>query len=461
MKTNKILIGIFITLFTLFISLENVLAASATISVSANKSQVIVGDTVTVTVKVSSSQLLGSWRWSLDYNSSKFKLTSGSNPTVGYGDGKLKSKSYTYKFKAIATGSSSIGVKSTDLLDWSEKTLSVSKNSKTIKTITQSEYKATLSKNNNLSSLSIDGLTLSPTFKNSITEYKAQASANTTSIKINAKLEDSKSDLEGTGTFKVSEGENKFVITVTAQNGSTKKYTVVVNVTDPNPIEVNVNDKKYVVVKRESNLTIPDDYEKKEITINEQKVPGFYNEVTKFTLVGLKDENGDIDLFIYDENNNEYTLYEEALLDKVKLYPLPMDKNIENYSKSETNIGGIKFDSLKMQNSIYSIIHAIDLDSGEKDYYIYDSKTNTLITYNDENIKPYQEKIEKYKKILFILIIETIFIFLVLIGILINKVKRVKKLKLKQEELRKRKEESIKRHREKKEKEIKEEKKNK
>jgi len=437
----KKIFNLFISFILLFVFIENVKAQSATISVSSNKNQVIVGDTVTVTVKLSSSQIIGSWKWSLDYNTSKFKLTSGDNPTVGYGDGKTKSKTYTYTFKAIATGSTSIGVKNVDLFSWSESTLSVSKNAKTIKVITQSEYQASLSKNNNLSSLSIDNLTLSPTFSSSVTEYKANANSNTTSIKINAKAEDNKSDITGTGTFDVSEGENKFVITVTAQNGSVKKYTVIVDVVDPNPIKININNQEYIVVKRESNLEMPDGYVKKEATINGQKVPSFYSEINGYTLIGLKDTNGDINLYIYNEKDNSYLKYSETFLDKIKIYPLKMDIEIENYKNDITIIDNTEFESLKMENSIYSIIHAKDLDTGKSDYYIYDSKLNTIITYNDENLKPLEEKFEKYKQLLYILIGETIFIILVLIGILIGRVRRIKKLKKKQEEYKRKKEE--------------------
>ncbi len=438
MKIKKKLLSIFISILMLFISVDKLYAATATITVSANKSQVIVGDTVTVTVKISSSTPLGTWKWVPDYNKNKLKLTSGDSNVVDYGDGKIKSKSYTYKFKAIATGSSSVTVKVGEVLDWSEKTLKVSKGSKTIKVISQSEYNASLSKNNNLSSLSVSGFTLSPAFNKNTTSYKVEAGANTTSIKLSAKAEDSKSDVDGTGTFKVSEGDNKFVVTVTAQNGSTKKYTVVVSVTDPNPINVIVEDKEYVVVKREANLVIPDNYEKKEITINNQTIPAFYNENNDYTLVGLKDENGDIDLFIYEDGN--YIPYKEVELDKIKLFPLKMDMVINDYNKTNIMVDETEFEALQRTNSDYAVIHAKNLDTGEENYYTYDTKTNTLVRYTDEEVKPFIATITKYKKLILLLIVETVFIFLILIGILIDKVHKNKIRKQKIEEYKRKKE---------------------
>jgi len=456
-KYLKLFISSIFSILILFTNLDKLYAASATISVSSNKSTVLVGDTVTITVKISSSELLGSWKWSLDYNSSKFKLTSGDSTVADAGDGKIKSKTYTYKLKAIATGTSSVSVKNVNALTWSEKNLSISKGSKSIKNITQSEYKASLSKNNNLSSLSVEGLTLSPTFKSDITEYKVNAGANTTSVKINAKLADSKSDLTGTGTFNVSEGENKFIVSVTAENGSVKKYTIIVNVTDPNPIEITIDNEKYVVVKRESNLERPENYEKKTVIINEQNVPGFYNEISNFTLIGLKNSEGETKLFIYDEKENTYKEYIEATLDQIKLYPLKMDKTLDNYFLSTTNIDNIIFESLNMINSAYSIIHGKDLDSGNDYYYIYDSINKTLIKYTDDFVKPYKQKIAKYEKLMSLLIVETIIIFLVLIGILINKIHTNKKRKA----LLEKKKEEYRRHKEKKLEEIKEKQNNK
>lgn len=176
--------------------------------------------------------------------------------------------------------------------------MSVTKGSKTITVITQSQLEASYSKNNNLKSLSIKGLKLSPSFNSSTTKYKANASATTTKVEIKAKASDSKSKVSGTGTKKVSEGENKINVTVTAQNGSTKTYTIIVNVTDPNPIEVVLDDVKYTVVKRESSLDMPEDYTKTTIELNKQKIPVFYNETNNITLIGLKNSDGDIDLYI-------------------------------------------------------------------------------------------------------------------------------------------------------------------
>lgn len=415
-------------------------AATAKITVSTSKSQVVVGNTFTVTTKISGSGL-GSWQWTLNYDTKKFKLVSGGN-VFFFSESGENQKSKTWTLKAIAKGSGTISVKAAGAFAYKdESTMKVTTNSKTVKVITQAELEASYSKDNNLKSLSVEGLKLEPEFNKDTTDYKVTAESNTTEIKINATKSDSKADLSGTGTFKVTEGENKFTITVEAENGSIKKYNITVNVTDPNPITVKINDKNYTVVKRESNLTKPEDYEKTEITINESKVPAFYNEVNNFTLVGLKDENGDISLFLYDKETNTFSEYKEIKLDQIKLYPLSIDKEIDNYKLTKIKINDIEFDALMLDNSDYAVIHAQNMNNGTSDYYTYDTKTNTVIRYTDETLKPLKDKITKYEKMIILLCGETLLVFFILICILIAKIrnnkkrKKIHKMMLKQKEL--------------------------
>lgn len=424
---NKILKSLSILIVSLLFTIT-VDAASANVKVTTNKSQVVVGNTFTVTTKISGSDL-GSWQWTLSYDTKKFKLVSGGN-VFFFSESGENQKTKTWTLKAIAKGSGNITVKAAGAFSYkNESAIKVTTNSKTVKVITQAELEASYSKDNNLKSLSIDGLKLEPSFNKDTTDYKVTAESNTTEIKINAALSDSKASLSGTGTFKVTEGENKFTITVEAENGSVKKYNILVNVTDPNPITAKINDKDYTVVKRESNLTKPEDYEKKEITINDQKVPAFYNEVNNFTLVGLKNAEGDISLFLYDSETNTFSEYKEIKLDQLKLYPLSIDREIDNYKLSKITINDIEFDALVLDNSDYAIIHAQNMNNGTNDYYTYDKKTNTVITYTDETLKPLQEKINKYEKMILLLTGETVLVFFILICILISKIRHTKKRK--------------------------------
>lgn len=436
---KKILKTLSILIVSLLFTVQ-VDAATAKITVSTSKNQVVVGKTFTVTTKISGSNL-GVWEWTLNYDTKKFKLV-GESKIMHVGDfGDSGSNKKTWELKAIAKGSGTISVKSYAAYTKSKEAMKVTTNSKTVKVITQADLEASYSKDNNLKSLSVEGLKLEPAFNKDTTEYKVTAESNTTEIKINATKSDSKADLSGTGTFKVSEGENKFTVTVEAENGSIKKYNITVNVTDPNPITVKINDKDYTVVKRESNLTKPEDYEKTEVTINESKVPAFYNEINKFTLVGLKDENGETSLFLYDSENNTFSEYKEIKLDQLKLYPLSIDREIDNYKLKKITINNVEFDALVLDNSNYAVIHAQNMNNGSSDYYTYDTKTNTVIRYTDETLKTLKDKLNKYEKMIILLCGETLLVFFILICILIAKIRNTKKRKklhkmmLKQKEL--------------------------
>ena len=383
---KKIIKGLFILLFGLFISfnsLPRLQAASATISVSSSSSKVVVGKTFTVYIKVSSSKALGSWNFTPNYDKSKLKLVSGTSPVVGVigiDEKKIYSKTYSYSFKALSTGTASISVKTYEVYGYDEQRMSTSVSSKSIKIITQSELEASYSKNNDLKSLSVDGLKLSPKFDDKTLKYTAQAGANTTTINIKASPEDTKSKVSGTGKKKVSEGENKFKIVVTAQNGSTKTYTLIVNVTDPSPIEVVINDEKYTIVKRESNLDKVEDFTNKTIKINDQNIPCLFNEDNNITLAGLKDNEGDVKYFIYNEEDNTYKEYNDITLSKLRILPLNMDKKIGEYKSETITIDDVNVEALNVNDHIY-IIKAKNFDTTEENYYFYDKDNNSIIKY--------------------------------------------------------------------------------
>lgn len=437
-KIMKYLGGIVLSMLFLFTNLDTLSASSASISVSSSASTVVLGNTFTVTIKVSSSSKLGTWEFTPSYDSGKFKLVSGDTSVVDYGP--TSSKSYTYKFKAVGTGSGSISVKSYSVLDYdTTEEMKVSVGSKTVKVITAAEQKATYSSNNYIKEIYVDhhdGLT--PSFSKTTTEYKIDVDTNTTNVNIVAITEDPKADLSGDGFHDVSEGENKFTITCIAQNGDTKNYVVIVNVVDPNPIEITIDDEKYTVVKRESSITAPDNYEKTKVTINEIEVPALYSELNDITLISLRDSKGNQGLYIYDKEKNSYSKYEEVKLSQLLVLPLPIDKKFSDNDKKENiDINGAEFMAIKLLKDFY-IIHARDLTTGEDDYYRYDIKTNTMIRYDDKELTSYKKEILEYKKLIMILGAETVIIIFVLICILIAKLIKNKKRKRKIEELKER-----------------------
>ncbi len=428
-------LGLIALLSSLFL-VTNANAATATISVLSSSSQVVVGKTVKITVKISSTVPLGSWDYTLNYNSSLASLVSSDVPLryAAYGDGVLKTKSYTYTFKALKSGSAKFYVSNTAVIDWDFGTMSVTNGSRTVKFITQAELEASYSKNNNLSSLSVEGYDLVPAFSADVTTYNVDVPSDVTSINISAKVADKTAKLTGTGELDVSEGLNTFEIKVTAQNGDLKTYTINVNVEDQNPINVTYNDVVYTVVKRADLLTMPQTFIEKTITIGEIEVPGFYSETLDYDLVGLKNPEGEISLFIYDAENDTYTPYIELSVSNVVFMPLSYDKEIEGYEKTTILINGTEVEVYKLNDtSDFGIVYGQNIETGTIGLYLYDAEENTLQRYYDTEINLLKEDVKDYTLIMFIFGggLALSFIYIIISLVSKHKPKQIKEEKIK------------------------------
>lgn len=77
-----------------------------------------------------------------------------------------------------------------------------------------------------LSSLEVQGYSLTPTFNRNTTEYDLVLSEPTSSVRVNATAADSSSSVSGTGVYNLMEGLNTVRVTVTAQNNYSQTYTI-------------------------------------------------------------------------------------------------------------------------------------------------------------------------------------------------------------------------------------------
>lgn len=93
------------------------------------------------------------------------------------------------------------------------------------------------SPNNKLANITVNQSGLTPGFHMDTLDYDLVLDAGIDEITISATALDSAARIEGTGTFKLQNGSNVFEITVTAQNGHKRVYTVDVfaNITNPEP----------------------------------------------------------------------------------------------------------------------------------------------------------------------------------------------------------------------------------
>lgn len=365
-------------------------AASITVS---GPSNAVVGNTISVSVKLSAGD---SWQMILNYDSSMLKLVSGGgeaggvnmvNTVVG-----LPSRSYTFKFKTLKTGKATVSISSYDVVDGNGDDISCSISNKSISIITQAELEASYSKNNNLSNLVVDGFDITPEFDKDTLEYNVTVPENTTEVDIKAYVADNTATVTGEGIVPVVLGTNKLEIIVKAQNGDEKKYILNVDVKDSNPIEVTVDNEKYTLVKLSSSLTKPSSFTETTIKISDVDIPAFKSEVLDIIVVGLKNEDGEVKLFVY--NDGKYTPYTELNFGSLTIYINKEINKLKGYTKGTCKILDNEIDCLyKKKSDRYKIIYGINVVSNEEGYFLYDSTDKNLIKYDSSDIDALNEKV--------------------------------------------------------------------
>ena len=422
-KVKKVLLTLLAFLSSFFI-FQKVYAASLNLSGSLSTSSTVVGNTITVTFRISSSVPLGSINYSMSYDTNRLTLISGTqNNVICNFTGTEKSTSVTFQFRAKAKGDARVTLNINEALDIDENNLSGSKSvSRTISIKTQAEVEASYSKNNNLSKLTISKGNLSPKFNKNTTSYTAEVENEVTSIEVSGAKEDSRSYIEGFKTYKLEEGLNKINIKVTAQNGSSKTYTINVTRKELTPIEVEIEGTKYNVVRKSNLIKKPNDiYKETTIKINDIKVPAFINEITDTTLVGLKDEKGNIALYKY--KNDKYELYKEY---KFSTIIVTLDDSLkipEGYTKTTLTINEEDIEAYKQEdNDDYYLFTAKNISTGKTNLYQYDKNENTLQIYHDDSTAKINELEKSNKTYGYIIIGLGIFLIITYIAILISNI---------------------------------------
>ena len=415
----------YLFLISLFLLMPSIVYAnnSATIDITSSKENVSVGDTITTTVTINSDTPIGYYSYTLDYNPNKLKLLSASSYIVDSpNNNNTKKIKKDFKLKVIDKGISKISVKSYAITSFSdENKINVKINPVAIST---EGLISTYSNNNYLSTLKIDNYKLNPTFNKKTLNYKLNLNSDIEKINIVAKAESDKASVTGDGEISLLEGENKVEITVTSESGKEKIYTILITVKDENPIKVKINDKEYTLVKNISALEIPEGYKAVKIKIDSEEVGALYSDITKYTLVGLKDENGNIRLYIYDEENNTYAPYNEIVFNKISFLPLETNETLEGYQTYNETINKVDLECYKLSsNSDYCIIYGMNINTGEKGWYSYNKKEESIQKYNNELFNVNNEKIKNSKILIYILSATTLIFGITTITLAIKKTK--------------------------------------
>ncbi len=349
--------------------------------------QVEIGSSVTVNVTLKNTAA-----WNIRINSSG--STSGCSQSFADATSNGKNATKTLSVTCKATSLGTIGFTATGDItsaDGTTKNVSLSKRV----TVVPVREKAT---DATLSSLTLEGYNLTPEFKKDVYEYTATVPSTINNVKIDAKASESHASLTGTGEYEVTEGMNTFEIVVTAENGKTQTYKMIVNVEDTNPIEIKIGEKEYTLIKNAKSLIKPESYDEKTVSINNFEIPAFYSEITKFTLVGVKDETGKVFLAIYDEEKETYTLYNEIKASALTLYFIDFPSVIEGYTKTTILINDIEVLAYKKtENNRFAIVYGMSIETGEYNYYRYDTEEETFQVWDNTEVEELKSDLQTYK----------------------------------------------------------------
>ena len=386
-----------------FIGMGNVSASSVTMR--ASSTSVTVGDTVTITTTITGDANIYTVVGNMYCRGAG--VNGGKELKYNDLDTKKRSTSVTYSFRPTSSGAvicSTSDVKIRELSHDSEYALdntSITIQVNDAVVIPPKEY----SSNNYLEELSIDGFELSPEFDKETLEYSVEVPNETESVIINATKEDSTASVSGSGEVSVSEGANKIEVRVTAQNGNERIYVINVNVEELDPINVTIDDKEYTIIRKNDVLEPPQGYEETTVMIDGEEVLAYTNDQTKYTLVGLKDEEGNSAWYIYDEEKDTYTPYVFYNFNGVSLIILDMPKNLipdgfvkSSFEYNDERVEGYKYKS----NSQFYLIYGMNSETGEKGFYMFDKKEGTVQRFNDEIADIYKDKADLYFMILMI-----------------------------------------------------------
>lgn len=91
------------------------------------------------------------------------------------------------------------------------------------------------SPNNKLSGLGVDGFGLTPSFSRDTHEYNLIVDSSVGSLMVNATAADSSARVTGAGSISLQNASTDVIITVTAQNGNVRTYTIHVVKQDGGP----------------------------------------------------------------------------------------------------------------------------------------------------------------------------------------------------------------------------------
>ena len=239
---------------------------------------------------------------------------------------------------------------------------------------------------------------LSPEFPAATKDYTATVDYSCSSLAVTANPADSKASVTSvTGNDSLEVGENTVSVVVTAEDGSTSTYNIVVTrraEDDPENADKQDNWKKFDINGTEWTMVndipedvVPEGFEHSKTVIDGLEYNTLHGTFGDITLVYLQSESGN-GLFVYDAAQN--TAYEFVRINSeshfiVVLLP-KVDDVPEGYNEISLSIEGkgvatayqTKGEKTDDQTKDFYLVYAMN-DNGESGWYTYDSVDGTYM----------------------------------------------------------------------------------
>lgn len=254
------------------------------------------------------------------------------------------------------------------------------------------------SSNASLGSLVISAGTLSPEFSAATKDYTATVDYSCSSLAVTANPADSKASVTSvTGNDSLEVGENTVSVVVTAEDGSTSTYNIVVTrraEDDPENADKQDNWKKFDINGTEWTMVndipedvVPEGFEHSKTVIDGLEYNTLHGTFGDITLVYLQSESGN-GLFVYDAAQNaayEYVRINSESHFIVVLLP-KVDDVPDGYNEVSLSIEGkgvatayqTKAEKKDDQTKDFYLVYAMN-DNGESGWYTYDSVDGTYM----------------------------------------------------------------------------------
>jgi uncharacterized protein YxeA len=293
---------------------------------------------------------------------------------------------------------------------------SISRSSGSITGIAPASY----STDNTLSSLEISPGVLSPAFSSNVTTYTTSVGSDCDRLTVSAAPNDSKATVKVSGT-RMDPGLNTTTITVTAENGSKKVYTIKTtksdNVITPEQASkeaeetdgtnqggttdgdnnsiiqepaVSIDGNEYKVISSFDEHPLPSGYVQSETDYNGIKIAVGMGTNTRVMLAYLEstDGTGESGFYVYDSVKKTFSKYIEVYQPELSYCILPIDESSmelpDGYEAGRININNREVDVLLDKTGNYALFYGVS-STGDTGWFRYNINDGTIQGYAGYN----------------------------------------------------------------------------